>query len=71
MDRATCAPCRPRPSSWSRRAWLAGTSTPVVRKRALDAEGARVLAVAVIATMAHFPLTALARSYGVAMLRRP
>jgi hypothetical protein len=52
-------------------ALLAGYIYAVVRKRALDAEGGRVLAVAIIATMAHFPLTALARSYGAAMFFRP
>ena len=52
-------------------ALLAGAGLyAVFRKRALDGEGARVLGVTILATMAHFPLTALARTYGVEMLRR-
>lgn len=52
-------------------ALLGGYLYAVIRKRALDGEGARVLAVAVLTTMAQFPLIALARDYGIDLLRRP
>ena len=42
-----------------------------VEGRVLDGEGTRVFAVAVLSAMALFPLTALARNYGVSLLRRP
>jgi len=50
---------------------LAGYVGALARRRVFDAEGARVLAVTVLSAMAIFPLTALARSYGLPMLRRP
>ena len=40
------------------------------RARRRDAEGARVLVLAVLCVMATYPLTALARNYGVAALTR-
>ncbi len=50
---------------------LAGYSYAVARRRALDAEGARLLTVTVLSAMAVFPLIALVRSYGLGFLRRP
>jgi hypothetical protein len=50
---------------------LGGYVWRVVKERVLDPEGARVLAVAVLSAMALFPMTALARSYGLTMLSRP
>jgi hypothetical protein len=41
-----------------------------LRARRRDAEGARVLVVAVLSAMAIYPLTALARNYGIAALTR-
>jgi hypothetical protein len=41
-----------------------------IRARRRDAEGARVLVVAVLSAMALYPLTALARNYGVTALTR-
>jgi hypothetical protein len=52
-------------------ALLGGYLYTVTRKRTLDREGAGAIAVAVLATMAQFPLIALARDYGVDQLRRP
>jgi hypothetical protein len=50
---------------------LAGYSYAVARRRALDAEGARLLTVTVLSAMAVFPLIVLVRSYGLGFLRRP
>jgi hypothetical protein len=51
-------------------ALMGSYSWAAFRARRRDAEGARVLILAVLCVMATFPLTALARNYGVAALTR-